>query len=89
MKTLISSVEVASTNGEYRFYQYRDGNALPQIELYKLENEKEIKIRNVLGEVKKLNDELNFKIEYAPKNRLNPLNTREFSDKFLRAYKGR
>ena len=50
MKKLISNVDVTSINGVYRFYQYRDGNALPQIELYKLSGEKEMAIQNVYGE---------------------------------------
>ncbi|WP_161787035.1 hypothetical protein [Planococcus sp. CAU13] len=40
MKKLLSIVNVTSENGVYRFYQYRDKNPLPQIELYKLSGEK-------------------------------------------------
>ena len=87
MKKLLSTIEVSSVNGIYRFYQYRDENPLPQIELYKVSGEKEIAIQNVYGEVKKLNDEFKFQIEYAPKNRKSPLNTRELSDKFIKEYK--
>lgn len=89
MKKLLSTIEITSVNGVYRFYQYRDKNPLPQIELYKVSGEKEIAIKNVYGEVKKLNDELKFQIEYAPNNRKSPLNTREFSEKFIRAYKSK
>ncbi|WP_038702843.1 hypothetical protein [Planococcus sp. PAMC 21323] len=89
MKKLMSTVDVTSVNGAYRFYQYRDSNALPQIELYKIEGEKEITISNVLGEVKKLNDEFKFQIEYAPKNRKSTLNTREFTEKFISLYRER
>lgn len=87
MKKLLSIVEITSVNGVYRFYQYRDKNPLPQIELYKVSEEKEVAIQNVYGEVKKLNDEFKFQIDYAPKNRKSPLNTREFSDKFIKKYK--
>lgn len=89
MKTLITIVDVKSVNGEYRFYQYRDRNPLPQIELYKIVEEKEIAIRNVFGEVRKLNEEFNFRIKYAPENRKSPLNTRELSDKFIKEYKSK
>lgn len=87
MKTLISTVDVVSKNGMYRFYQYKDGNPLLQVEIYKIEKDREIKINNVLRETKKLNDEFGFGIEYSPKNRKHPLNTREFSDKFIRRYR--
>lgn len=89
MKKLLSTIEVSSVNGVYRFYQYRDANSLPQIELYKISDKKEIAIQNVYGEVKKLNDEFKFQIEYAPNNRKSPLNTREFSDKFIKEYKSK
>lgn len=89
MKKLLSAIDVTSVNGTYRFYQYRDSNALPQIELYKIDGEKEITIGNVLGEVKKLNEEFKFQIEYAPKNRKSSLNTREFTEKFISLYKER
>lgn len=89
MKKLLSTIEVSSVNGIYRFYQYRDENPLPQIELYKVSGEKEIAIQNVYGEVKKLNDEFKFQIEYTPKNRKSPLNTRELSDKFIKEYKSK
>lgn len=89
MKKLLSTVDVTSVNGVYRFYQYRDKNPLPQIELYKLSGEKEIAVQNVYGEVKILNDEFKFQIQAAPENRKSPLNTREFSDKFIRAYKSK
>lgn len=87
MKKLISTVDVTSVNGVYRFYQFRDGNPLPQIELYKLSGEKEIAVQNVYGEVKKLNDEYKFQIKYAHENRKSPLNTRELCEKFIREYK--
>lgn len=87
MKRLLGSLDVTSTNAVYRFYQYSDGNAFPQIKLYKLKSEKEVPISNVMGEVKKLNDEFKFQIEYAPKNRKHSANTREFSNKFIREYK--
>lgn len=86
MKKLLSTIDITSVNGVYRFYQYRDANPLPQIELYKVSGEKEIAIQNVYGEVKKLNDEFKFQIEHAPKNRKSPLNTRELSEKFIREY---
>ncbi|MBX0314665.1 hypothetical protein [Planococcus glaciei] len=86
MKTLINNIDVTSVNGQYRFYQYNDGNPLPQIELFKIENNKEVMMKNVLGEVKKLNEEFLFKIDFHPKNRKHPLNTREFSDKFIKSY---
>lgn len=86
MKKLLSIVEISSVNGVYRFYQYRDNNPLPQIELYKVSDEKEIAIQNVYGEVKKLNDEFKFQIEYAPGHRKSPLNTRELSEKFIGEY---
>lgn len=89
MKKLFGIVDLKSVNGIYRFYQFRDGNPLPQIELYKLLGEKEIAVQNVYGEVKKLNDEYKFQIKYAPENRKSPLNTRELSDKFLREYKSK
>lgn len=89
MKKLMNTVDVTSVNGVYRFYQFRDGNPLPQIELFKLSGEKEIAVQNVYGELKKLNDEYKFKIKYAPKNRKSSLNTRELSDKFIREYKSK
>lgn len=89
MKKLLSTVDVISVNGVYRFYQYRDRNPLPQIELYKLSGEKEIAVQNVYGEVKILNDEFKLKIKTVPENRKSPLNTREFSDKFIREYKSK
>lgn len=89
MKKLLSIVEISSVNGVYRFYQYRDNNPLPQIELYKVADEKEVAIQNVYGEVKKLNDEFKFQIEYTPEHRKSPLNTRELSDKFIGVYKSK
>lgn len=86
MKKLISTVDVVSKNGVYRFYQYKDGNPLLQVEVFKVEKEKEIKISNVLGETKRLNEEFQFGIEYNPQHRKHPLNTRELSDKFLKIY---
>ena len=62
---------------------------MPQIELYKISGEKEIAVQNVYGEVKKLNDEFKFQIKCSPENRKSPLNTREFSDKFIREYKSK
>lgn len=89
MKKLLSTIEITSVNGVYRFYQYRDKNPLPRIELYRISGEKEITIQNVYGEVKKLNEEFKFQIDYAPKNRKSPLNTRELSDKFIKEYKSK
>ena len=87
MKKLLSTIDITSVNGVYRFYQYHDGNPLPQIELYKLAGEKEIAIQNVYGEVKKLIDEFKFQIKYSPENRKSPLNTRELSNKFIKEFK--
>lgn len=89
MKKLLSTIEITSVNGVYRFYQYRDKNPLPRIELYRISGEKEITIQNVYGEVKKLNEEFKFQIDYAPKNRKSPLNTRELSNKFIKEYKSK
>lgn len=86
MKKLIGSINLISKNGQYRIHQFNDGNAMPQVEMVKVENNIEVRVKNVYGELKKLNDELLLKIDCSPSHRKHPLNTREFADQLIKRY---
>ncbi|MEI4770484.1 hypothetical protein WAX74_12640 [Psychrobacillus sp. FJAT-51614] len=87
MNKLLEKIEVNSMNGMYRIYQYADRNALPKLEIYHVTGGIEAPVKNMYGELKKLNDEFLFKIEYEPKDRTK-LNTREFGKEFIKRFKG-
>jgi hypothetical protein len=86
MDKLLTKLEVKSVNGTYYFYQFLDSNPLPRIELYLVSNDKETKISNVYGELRKLNEEFSLRIQYEPSHRTK-LNTREFAKVFIDRYK--
>lgn len=86
MKKFLERIEINSKNGLYYFYQYNDGNPLPKLEIYQVVDGIEIPVKNMYGELKKLNDEFSYKIEYEPKDRIK-LNTREFGKEFMKRHK--
>jgi hypothetical protein len=86
MDKLLTKLEVKSVNGTYYLYQFLDSNPLPRIELYLVSNDKETKISNVYGELRKLNEEFSLRIQYEPSHRTK-LNTREFAKAFIDRYK--
>ncbi|KGR89846.1 MULTISPECIES: hypothetical protein [Bacillales] len=88
MSKLLKTIEVKSVNGLYRIHQYKDGNALPKLVIYQVVNGHEVPVKNMYGELKRLNEEFSFGIEHEPKERTR-LNTREFGREFIRRYKGR
>jgi hypothetical protein len=82
MDKFLTKFEIKSVNGTYYLYQFSDSNPLPRIELYLVSNDKESKISNVYGELRKLNEEFSLKIQYEPTHRTR-LNTREFAMAFI------
>ncbi|MBB6446731.1 hypothetical protein [Bacillus benzoevorans] len=88
MDKLLETIEVNSANGLYRIYLFSDNNPLPRLEIHKIDNGIETHVKNMYGELKRLNEEFSFGIEYEPKDRTR-LNTREFGREFIRRYKGR
>lgn len=87
MNKLLETIEVKSVNGLYRIYQYDDGNALPKLVIYQVTDEHEVPVKNMYKELKRLNEEFSFGIEYEPTDRIK-LNTREFGRDFVKRYKG-
>lgn len=87
MNKLLETIEVKSLNGLYRIYLFNDGNALPKLVIYKVADGHEVPIKNMYKELKKLNEEVSFGIDYEPTERIK-LNTREFGKEFIKKYKG-
>lgn len=87
MNKLLETIEINSINGLYRIYLFSDNNPLPRLEICKIDNEIETPVKNMYGELKRLNEAFSFGIEYEPKERTR-LNTREFGRDFIRHYKG-
>jgi len=87
MNKLMEVLEVKSINGIYQIFRYDDGNALPKIVIYHVDNGHETPVKNMYKELKRLNEEFSFEIEYEPKERTR-LNTREFGREFIKRYKG-
>jgi hypothetical protein len=88
MNQLLEIVEVKSINGLYRIYQYADRNPLPKLEIYQVIDGIEQHVKNMYGELKRLNDEFSLRIQYEPKDRIK-LNTREFGNEFIKQFKGK
>jgi hypothetical protein len=44
-------------NGTFYLYRFSDSNPLPRIELYFVSNDKETKLSNVYGELRKLSED--------------------------------
>lgn len=87
MNKLLETIEVKSVNGLYRIYLFNDGNALPKLVIYQVADGHEVPIKNMYKELKKLNKEFSFGIDYEPTDRIK-LNTREFGKEFIKRYKG-
>lgn len=87
MNKLLEIIEVKSINGFYRIHLYDDGNVLPKLVIFQVADGNEIHVKNMYRELKRLNEEFSFRIEYEPSNRTK-LNTREFGREFIRCYKG-
>lgn len=87
MDKLLETIEVNSNNGLYRIYLFSDNNPLLRLEIYKIDNGIETPVKNMYRELKRLNEEFSFRIEYEPKERTR-LNTREFGREFIRRHKG-
>ena len=87
MSKLLEVIEVKSINGIYKIFQYDDGNALPKLVIYQVADGNETPVKNMYKELKSLNEEFSFEIEYEPSDRTK-LNTREFGREFIRRYKG-
>lgn len=87
MNKLLETINVKSVNGLYRIYLFNDGNALPKLVIYHIVNGHEVPVRNMYKELKRLNEEFSFGIEFEPTNRTK-LNTREFGREFIKRYKG-
>lgn len=87
MNKLLNVIEVKSINGLYRIHQYNDGNALPKLVIYQVLDGHEVPVKNMYKELKRLNEEFSYGIQYEPKDRIK-LNTREFGREFIRRYKG-
>ncbi|MBO1513519.1 hypothetical protein [Metabacillus bambusae] len=87
MNKLLDTIEVKSINGFYRIHLYDDGNALPKLAIYQVADGNETPVRNMYKELKRLNEEFSYGIEYEPKDRIK-LNTREFGREFIKRYKG-
>ena len=62
MEKLLKSLDVNSVNGLYRMYQYNDGNPLPKLVITKITKDVELQVRNMYGELKKLNNEFTLKL---------------------------
>lgn len=86
MNNLLEIIEIKSSNGLYRIYLFSDNNPLPRLKIYKIINEIETPVSSMYGELKKLNTEFSFKIDYEPVGRTK-LNTREFGKEFIKRYK--
>lgn len=87
MNKLLEVIEVKSINGIYKIFQYDDGNALPKLVIYQLADGREVPVKNMYKELKRLNEEFSFGIDYEPIDRIE-LNTREFGREFIKRYKG-
>lgn len=87
MNKLLEKIEVNSINGLYRIYQYDDGNALPKLVICQVTVANETPVKNMYKELKRLNEEFSFQIEYEPTDRIK-LNTREFGRELIKRYKG-
>ncbi|MEB2279007.1 hypothetical protein LAV73_03195 [Lysinibacillus xylanilyticus] len=86
MNNLLETIEIKSINGLFRIYLFSDNNPLPMLKIYKIINEIETPVTSMYGELKKLNTEFSFKIDYEPVGRTK-LNTREFGKEFIKRYK--
>ncbi|MGQ4666662.1 hypothetical protein ACUIJN_12665 [Metabacillus halosaccharovorans] len=87
MNSLLEVIEVKSINGIYKIFQYDDGNALPKLVIYHVVNGHEVPVKNMYKELKRLNEEFSYGIQYEPTDRIK-LNTREFGREFIKRYKG-
>ncbi|PLR70318.1 hypothetical protein [Bacillus sp. UMB0728] len=87
MNKLLEVIEVKSINGIYQIFQYDDGNALPKLVIYQVADGNEILVKNMYRELKRLNEEFSFGVEYEPNDRIK-LNTREFGREFIKRFKG-
>ncbi|MTT31485.1 hypothetical protein GMB86_05555 [Terrilactibacillus sp. BCM23-1] len=87
MNKLLETIEVKSVNGLYRIYLFNDGNALPKLVIYQVADGNETLVKNMYRELKRLNEEFSFGVEYEPKDRIK-LNTREFGREFIKKFKG-
>ncbi|WP_400244991.1 hypothetical protein AB3U99_01285 [Niallia sp. JL1B1071] len=85
MNKLLETIEVNSVNGLYRIYLFNDGNALPKLVMYQVTDGHEAPIKNMYRELKKLNKEFSFKIDFEPTDRIK-LNTREFGKESIKHY---
>ena len=85
---LLEKIEVHSMNGLYRIHLYNDGNALPKLVIFQVADGNETPVKNMYRELKRLNEEFSFGIEYVPSDRTK-LNTREFGREFIRCYKAK
>jgi hypothetical protein len=86
MNQLLEMIEVNSNNGLYRIYQHADGNPLLKLSIFQVINGIEVPVKNMYGELKRLNNELSLNIDFEPKNRIK-LNTREFGNEFIKRFK--
>ncbi|MED3575857.1 hypothetical protein [Cytobacillus praedii] len=87
MNKLLETIEVKSLKGLYRIYLFNDGNALPKLVIYQVADGHEVSVKNMYKELKRLNEEFSYGIQYEPKDRIK-LNTREFGREFVKRYKG-
>jgi hypothetical protein len=87
MNKLLEVIEVKSINGIYQIFQYDDGNALPKLVIYQVADGNGILVKNMYRELKRLNEEFSFGVEYEPNDRIK-LNTREFGREFIKRFKG-
>lgn len=87
MNKLLEVIEVKSINGIYQIFQYDDGNTLPKLVIYQVADGNEILVKNMYRELKRLNEEFSFGVEYEPNDRIK-LNTREFGREFIKRFKG-
>jgi hypothetical protein len=87
LNKLLDAIEVKSINGLYRIHLYNDGNALPKLVIYQVNGEHEAPVKNMYNELKRLNEEFSYGIQYEPQDRIK-LNTREFGREFIKRYKG-
>ncbi|MBB2481343.1 hypothetical protein H5P36_14220 [Bacillus sp. APMAM] len=87
MNKLLEKIEVNSMNGLYRIHLYNDGNALPKLIIYQVADGHEVPVKNMYKELKRLNEEFSYGIQYEPTDRIK-LNTREFGREFIKRYRG-
>jgi hypothetical protein len=87
MNKLLETIQVKSVNGLYRIHLFDDGNALPKLVIYQEADGHETPVKNMYKELKRLNEEFSYGIEYEPTDRIK-LNTREFGREFIKRYKG-